>query len=302
MSNQSAPPVVLHTRLPGRDLGPIRWTRGAPGLGNLFFPWARCVVAAEDRRLPMLWPTWPQIALGPLKRMEPPRFYTDVFIRSDRYIGGSSKQEILRAAQSAPSRLVEFEGMEGLFEPILDRHELVRDRLLEIVNPRWIPEPPAEPVIAVHVRLGDFSKPKSAKDLDAKNGNVNFRMPIEWYMHAVRLLRTASGGRLKAKVYSDGPDSELAGLLSMKGVSRAPRQAPITDLLALSQASALVASGSTFSMWASYLGRMPVVWHPGQLRQRLYRDRPELEAEVGQDSRFPEAVSEAVARMYRGAN
>jgi hypothetical protein len=42
----------------------------------------------------------------------------------------------------------------------------------------------------------------------------------------------------------------------------------------------LIASGSTFSMWASYLGRMPVIWYKGQLRQRLYYESPASEIEI----------------------
>jgi len=35
-------------------------------------------------------------------------------------------------------------------------------------------------------------------------------------------------------------------------------------------------------MWASYLGRMPVIWYPGQLRQKLYLEKPNAEIEVSE--------------------
>jgi hypothetical protein len=57
----------------------------------------------------------------------------------------------------------------------------------------------------------------------------------------------------------------------------------IADLWALSNANVLVASGSTFSMWASYLGRMPVIWHPGQLSCPLYGGAV-FEQEIAQGS------------------
>ena len=61
----------------------------------------------------------------------------------------------------------------------------------------------------------------------------------------------------------------------------------MADLLALSRSELLIASGSTFSMWASYLGRMPVIWYPGRLKQKLYFDNEALEVECdGQNNNF----------------
>ena len=66
-------------------------------------------------------------------------------------------------------------------------------------------------------------------------------------------------------------------------------------MIALSRAPVLVASASTFSMWASHLGRMPVVWFPGQLRQPLYSD--DLDADVDRDE--GEALPAAFVRAVR---
>ena len=72
---------------------------------------------------------------------------------------------------------------------------------------------------------------------------------------------------------------ELSELLALPDCVRCGFTSSIGDMIGLSRASILVASGSTFSMWASYLGRMPVVWHPGQLRQRLYYENSNTEIE-----------------------
>lgn len=37
-------------------------------------------------------------------------------------------------------------------------------------------------------------------------------------------------------------------------------------------------------MWASYLGPMPIVWYPGQLKQRLYLENNEAEIELAESA------------------
>lgn len=294
MPHQSHSDSALYTAFPGRDLGFCRWIhRSAPGLGNLLFPWARCVVASARYGLPILWPTWRQTAIGPLVRQQQPRFYGNLFSPSPRYIQGRQRRLLLRDRPRYPEQalregpgsaspgLYEFSGIGAYFEGMLDDHALVKSRLLEIVRPQHLPEETAAPYIGVHVRLGDFSVPRTEKDLDVRNGPMNFRMPIEWYVFVVRQLKEALGDRFYVKVFSDGSDLELAPLLALPNTARAPAGSPLLDLLRLSLSTALVASGSTYSMWASYLGRMPVIWHRGQLRQALYQDHPHREIEIG---------------------
>jgi len=69
----------------------------------------------------------------------------------------------------------------------------------------------------------------------------------------VGALQAALGSALPVRVFCDGTDDELRPLLGLDAVERVERAATITDKLALSQSSALIASGSTFSMWGCYL-------------------------------------------------
>jgi hypothetical protein len=50
-------------------------------------------------------------------------------------------------------------------------------------------------------------------------------------------------------------------------------------------------------MWAAYLGRMPAVWHKGQLRQRLYYEQPEIELEF--EGGLPENFIAQVRKRFR---
>ena len=64
---------------------------------------------------------------------------------------------------------------------------------------------------------------------------------------------------------SDGQPHELRELLDEPGVELVTPASPISDMLLLSRAEVLIGSGgSSFSAWASFLGGMPTVSHPGQ--------------------------------------
>lgn len=100
-------------------------------------------------------------------------------------------------------------------------------------------------------------------------------------------------------LFFDGADNELTELLRMPDTHRVNFGFVIADILALSRTTVLVASSSSFSMWwASYLGRMPGLWHHGQLRQRLYYEEDkrhlEIETEGPLDSVAVECVRQAV--------
>ena len=55
----------------------------------------------------------------------------------------------------------------------------------------------------------------------------------------------------------------------MENVERITFGSAIADILALANAGIFVASGSSFSMWARYLGRMTTVMFPNQVKQKI---------------------------------
>ena len=123
------------------------------------------------------------------------------------------------------------------------------------------------PFIAMHVRRGDFRRATTAEDV-AKSDNVT--TPIGWFVDTLRCVRAVLGETRLAIVTSDGSDAELAGLLSQENVIRADTGSAISDMLLLSRADVLLASGSSFSAWASFLGQMPTLTYPGQSLTRLF--------------------------------
>ena len=77
----------------------------------------------------------------------------------------------------------------------------------------------------------------------------------------------------KIIVFSDGKEEELRPLLALGNVERVCFGSSIADILAMSRAKLLVASGSSFSMWARYLGRMTTVMFPNQVKQKILTEK-----------------------------
>jgi hypothetical protein len=258
----------------------------------MLFPWARCVVWCVDTGATMLAPRWFKLRLGPYLRREPDKRRYDRLFRSDSYKGGPSKMATLLRARAIdemtplsldPNRIlvVRFSGLGDYFAPFIDRARLVRLELRRITRPNLVPRPPEAAFMAVHVRLGDFPR--------------SWRQPLDWFRDAVLRTRADLGRPLRVHVYSDGRLDELQSLLSLPDVEFVQGRTAITDLLDLSQASTIVASSSTFSMWGAFLGEVPTVWYPGRMWQTATHD-PAIQIEWGGDVPLPSLFLSAVAR------
>lgn len=263
---------------------------GGPGLGNLLFPWARSVAFANRHGLKRINSTWRTVKLGPILRGEfDKRLYNDLFDEKEidglkkflllqfaKHVQEKDAQKRLEAKNSAiRPQVIVFKGMDGLFKPILNDYEVVKDELLKMVSEHHkIASEKFDPKgISVHIRMGDFSTPHDEKTL--REGHWNYRLPIKWYVNVIENIRKSVGENIPVHVFSDGKDEELEEILALKNIERVFFGSAIGDLLALSRSKMLIASASTFSMWASYLGRMPVVWYPGLHRMKLY-DEPDI--------------------------
>jgi hypothetical protein len=288
--------VFAFPRLSKTDLLFIRI--GGNGLGNLMFTWARALAAAERHGWGIVWPTW-----GSFKpknwRVNPydHRTYTDLFRPTARYVSGWRKPWCLArgrwigeqqalAEGAPPGSVVQFRGMQDKFEPFLRDYALVRSELLAIARPQHLgalDEPDPAP-IAIHVRRGDFVQQANYAEMIAIDNSV---LPLDWYIAALQAVRAAHGRATRAWVFSDGTAEELAPLLQMPSVIRKDYSSGLGDMLGLSRARLLIASGSTFSMWGSYLGQVPTIWHPGKLLQRVLLDQPDREIEWAPGAELP---------------
>lgn len=296
---QDKAPIYAFPRLSKTDLLFVRI--GGNGLGNLLLTWARCLAESQRRGWRMIWPTW--ASFKPKNwRVNPydHRTYADLFTPNGRYVTGWRKPWCLAryrwipekhalAEGAPPGSIIEFRGMEDKFAPFREDHELVHGELLKIARPQHLAAlaEPAPPPIAIHVRRGDFVQQASVEDMLQTDNSV---LPLEWYIAALQAVRSAAGRELPAAVFSDGTGEELAPLLALPAVRRMDYGSGLGDMLGLSRSKLLIASGSTFSMWGSYLGQVPTIWHPQKLLQHVLLEHPEREIEWAPGDPLPDWV------------
>jgi hypothetical protein len=153
---------------------------------------------------------------------------------------------------SVSGRVV-FEGPADHFRQLNPHHKLIRELLLGTVARRWrsVSAGEAPAPVAIHIRRGDFVK-------------AGMQTPLEWFSRTLHLVRSRLGENVPAFVLSDGKATELADVLSIPKVVLADSGAAIGDIFRMSRAKVLIGSGgSTFSLWAAYLGQLPAVFPPG---------------------------------------
>jgi hypothetical protein len=233
------------------------------GLGNMMYPWARCFIWCRKEGAAMLAPRWFKLRLGPYVRREADKRRYDRLFTSNGYVTGMKRARVLargsirgehesKLPSDARPEVVRFSGLDGYFLPLYGQNVAVRAELLRITKPALRPSRSNEPFVAVHVRCGDFSD--------------EMRQPQEWYVSAVRAIRSEIGD-IAVRLYSDGSADELRPLLELSGLDFIEGRSAVTDLLAMAEARVIVASSSTFSMWSSFLGDVPSIWYPGRMWQ-----------------------------------
>lgn len=246
------------------------------GLGNMLVPWAKCTLWCKDHDAQMIAPYWGKLRIGPFLRFErDKRQYQFLFHHGD-HIAGARRMILLALSRSLDesewqpetdrnrdgSLVVRFRNMDRA-DSLAGRHREVAQALRRITRQQFLPcDRSDHPFVGIHVRSGDF---RTASESELRTGAHCRRIPIQWYVDTLLELRRSLGVSISATVFSDGDDAELSPLLDLANTTRYRDASAITEMLALSRASVVVASGSAFSMWGSYLGGAPTIWYPGQL-------------------------------------
>ncbi len=285
--------IYLFPKLSKYDLFFVRLIGG--GLGNLLFPWARAVCIGKKFDLPLIYPAWPQIKVGPyLRREKDKRHYIRLFKPTADYIHGMTKFQLLirlPRIQEAnfisnpgyflsqrKDQIVTISGVPDfflnrlgdeidtaskapdLFGSIATDYRLIKHNLLSIVRPEHLPKLNGRSFFAAHIRLGDF-----------KIGQQT--TPLDFFDNCLSQIKRKFP-HIEIMIFTDGTKREVAPLLEKHQASLADFGSSLADLLAMSSAKLLVASkNSTFSWWASCLGRMSVIWPKDTTNAPIYSDK-----------------------------
>lgn len=296
----------LYPRLSKYDFGFFRL--GGAGLGNLLFTYGWAIAESKKYDIPLIWPTWYSIKLGPYLRHEKDkRKYNDLFDNRTHAIHGFKKLWILLTTKRisrydvldvsmCDGGVIEYFGMDDYFSRIMDSSEVIREELianLKEKNKGGLDFDFSDSV-SVHIRCGDFQK---ATPEQLKNGRDSSRLPIEWYADRIKEIREIVGREITCYIFSDGTDEELAPVLALSNVKRLFFGSAIADIIALSRFKLFIATGSTFSMWARYLGRMSVITYENQLLQSLKLPGDSFfECETADT--IPESYHDSIKKLY----
>jgi hypothetical protein len=256
-------PPLCHARLP------------RSGLGNILLIWARAAVFAELNGMPLVTTGFAAPRIGPwLRRERDKRVYVADFhppsplhlaqsalLRTAGRVVAEPAVARLPASEEKAGTVYVYEALPDYFLSFAEHRDFLRDRLLAMLTParrRALEEAP-RPVIGIHVRRGDFGPLAPDHDLSRSLGPT----PLSHFQRLIEGAREIAGERLPVTVFSDGRDDELAPLLAMPAVTRAPARPAIVDLLVLARSRVVIPSAwSTFSMWSAFLSDAPVLLHP----------------------------------------
>lgn len=285
---------------------------GKGGLGNKLFPWARAVIYKQLFGGEIIGPDWQNyLKIGPYLRGErDKRHYMNLFNNTgyQSRVYSSLFKKVVRESDFLKKDIKDFyldyvveikgfigEGIPSYFELIRNHSPVVHKELLKISNNKLLkPLKDYSDFIGVHIRLSDFIEVKDRLELKEKlNNSLNYRLPLSWYIAAIKEVRKLYGYNKKVLIFSDGSESQLKTLLDLRNVDLVRGNSALTDLLALSKSDIVVASGSTFSMWSVYLGQCNSIFFPNTMRGTLLSDDNlktsfQLQWEEGEE--FPDDV------------
>ena len=293
------------------DFGFVRL--GGAGLGNLLSIFSRAVILSRNNGFRMIWPTWPSIKVGPWIRHEKDkRFYGDLFISNSNYVTGIKKEELLLSSKKylitnenandelpilPDNGVYEYSAFSMRFKDIIPYREILKNEIISITrerNKRFL-EHDFSSEINVHVRLGDFAKPNAEQE---KRERFNTQLPINWYVKAINDIKSVLGNSVRFNIFSDGSDEELKPILEIPQCSRMFWGSAIADILALSQSKVIIASGSSFSLWARFLGNRSCLTFSNQLFEKVCEGENKFEYDYGFDDELSDYVKNCLIKEY----
>lgn len=145
------------------------------------------------------------------------------------------------------------------------------------------------PVIGVHIRMGDFRQLKTTEVFSG--GHV--RAPEDYYINIIEGVRQIKGSTLAVSIFTDGYLYEFKKIHQLPGISFVETGLDIVDLVLLSKSKLIVMSpGSTFSAWAAFLSDNPVIkftdkdkpLRPSDIRHIIYEGTFSLQQNLLKDN------------------
>lgn len=307
-----------------------RVTGRGGGLGNELIPWARAFLAAQVLGARALAP-----AFGLNRRRYWRHFGTPrldwlahrgmelllpvvEFTESD-YLEHGGGDVVLSFKAFAQSRglfdraayAVVTEGMWGGYGHLAAARQFVQATLYasrfaarNLIRVRERLQP-SRPVVAMHVRMGDFIPSSQTQDY---RGRFNVSVPLQWYRDIAESICARLGDEVQFVIASDARPEALLSLtqgLPCVLTGDLP-DSDCSDLLLLADADLLVCSVSSYSAWAAFLSSAPYLWYQPNLQVHpegffsIWGHEPQQQSPTGGTRRAIQAWQQDAGRLARG--
>lgn len=273
---------------------------GGAGLGNLLFIYSRAIIYEKKNDLKMIWPTWTSVHIGPwIRRERDRRSYHNLFRPYGEDITGIHKYLLLFFCRSQVEIFNYDNSAKITFRDIMDSQELIKTTLIKRIseNNLGVKKHSFDREINIHVRRGDF---RPASQTAMERGDVNTATPIEWFVSIVKQLSVITDDKIIFNVFSDGSNMELQPLLNLPNVRRVAFGTSVADIVALSSSRLIIASGSSFSLWARFLGQQNCIACTKQLKENVLLSplEDDFEIEVGMNESIPDCIKDRIKKSY----
>jgi hypothetical protein len=249
------------------------------GLANMLLAYCEGALYAKKHNLPLTVSRWFRFRLGPFIRFEKSkRIYINNFnapklsdfIKRGSMTKGKTEVNPVDFAQIPQEDCVYiFDKTPEYYDftaNLRNDREIVKDLVKDLVRKKvWQRVDSYEqPVIGMHVRLGDFKR-------------ANISTDIAYFIKALRQIRQQHGTDLPATIFSDGTEAELEEILAEGNVKIAKTAKDLDDLLLLSRSKYFVLSqDSSFGYFASLISKGDLICKPSNKNGIVTNDIPEM--------------------------
>jgi hypothetical protein len=248
--------IVYPKLTPHIDLGFMRL--GGPGLANCMIIAARAYVLAKKNNYEYISPTWYKISLGPYLRSEKDkRHYFGLFKKYG--LTGIRKLYFIILSALHNKNVIKISDLGNYFQDLKENREIVVDYFNKIINRK---APDIQNTIGIHIRLGDYK-------------GTNSETKVDYYLNMIDVIKKTYDNKYEFILFSDARDSDLKQILNNPYVKKVFFGDALSDMLALSKCNLIIASDSTFSAMAAFLGNTPIIFpkrHFGSIFNTLDRE------------------------------
>lgn len=223
-----------------------------PGLGNLLFPIAAALSNAKDSGEVFVFPTIPQLKIGPILRREADsRLYFHLFRRrnfSELMTWMCANLVHIRKACKINSKYMKdhtfvYEGMENYFTSFNHNKDYIKDWLIQNAYSQQNNYQQVNGRICIHIRQGDYLDDNYSCDTFNES-------PLSWYVDKLQEHYNASS---EVVIFTDGAVEPISSAFDGFNFRFDNSKNALDAILNLSTGEVLIASNSTFSLWGAFL-------------------------------------------------